>query len=142
MKNIVLDSNVAIALVIELPYSLFARQKVKEWHTKDVTIFVPRLWQYEVVSVMQKIIKLGNMKREDAQQNLDLIFTFDVKYIALGENEHNRVLYWAEQLNQNQAYDASYLALAERLHAEFWTADKRLYNRCQQLKLDWIYLIS
>lgn len=34
----------------------------------------------------------------------------------------------AEQLNRPAAYDAQYLALAERLGCDFWTADEKLFN--------------
>jgi len=34
----------------------------------------------------------------------------------------------AEEFNRPTAYDAQYLALAERLACEFWTADERLFN--------------
>ncbi len=34
----------------------------------------------------------------------------------------------AEAFNRPRAYDAQYLALAERLDCSFWTADERLFN--------------
>ena len=34
----------------------------------------------------------------------------------------------AAQFNLPRAYDAQYLALAERLNRDFWTADETLYN--------------
>ncbi len=34
----------------------------------------------------------------------------------------------ATRFNQPTAYDAQYLAAAERLECEFWTADQRLFN--------------
>ena len=34
---------------------------------------------------------------------------------------------WAERLNQTVAYDTQYLALAEQLGAEFWSADRRWF---------------
>jgi predicted nucleic acid-binding protein len=35
-------------------------------------------------------------------------------------------------LNRPTAYDAQYLALAERLACDFWTADERLFNAASQ----------
>ncbi len=35
------------------------------------------------------------------------------------------------------SYDAHYLALAEHLGCEFWTADKRLHNAVHE-KLPWV----
>ena len=34
----------------------------------------------------------------------------------------------ATQYNRPTAYDSQYLAVAERLNCEFWTADERLAN--------------
>lgn len=34
----------------------------------------------------------------------------------------------ARQFNLPAAYDAHYLALAERLEAELWTLDRKLFN--------------
>jgi predicted nucleic acid-binding protein len=37
----------------------------------------------------------------------------------------------AVRFNRPRAYDTQYLALAERLGCEFWTADQRLVNSTQ-----------
>ncbi len=37
----------------------------------------------------------------------------------------------AVRFNRPRAYDTQYMALAERLHCEFWTADERLVNSTQ-----------
>jgi predicted nucleic acid-binding protein len=49
---------------------------------------------------------------------------------------------WAARLGQGAAYDAFYLALAERLHAEFWTGDRRLYHRARQAGADFVKLLG
>lgn len=37
----------------------------------------------------------------------------------------------ATEYNRPTAYDAQYLALAERLACDFWTADERMFNAVQ-----------
>jgi predicted nucleic acid-binding protein len=44
------------------------------------------------------------------------------------EDSHRRSLALAAELDIASAYDAHYLALAEELDCELWTADSRLYN--------------
>jgi len=41
---------------------------------------------------------------------------------------HQRAWELARRYNRPQAYDSHYLALAEILGLELWTADERLYN--------------
>ena len=43
----------------------------------------------------------------------------------------------AVRFNRPRAYDTQYMALAERLHCEFWTADERLFNVVGK-ELNWI----
>jgi len=52
------------------------------------------------------------------------------------------VLEWAGRLNQSRAYDAFYMALAEELGAEFWTADQRLARAAQQAGVTWTHWIG
>ncbi|MFM5981301.1 MAG: type II toxin-antitoxin system VapC family toxin [Sphaerospermopsis kisseleviana] len=47
----------------------------------------------------------------------------------------------AKNLNLSAAYDAHYLALSQLLNAEFYTADKRLYNSVKS-SLNWVHFIS
>jgi predicted nucleic acid-binding protein len=46
---------------------------------------------------------------------------------------------WATRLHQKAAYDGFYLAAAEQLGAEFWTADKALANNAGQLGVSWVH---
>ena len=41
---------------------------------------------------------------------------------------HGRALELANRLNQGAVYDALYLALAENLSCDLWTADERFYH--------------
>ena len=43
----------------------------------------------------------------------------------------------AHEFNRPRAYDTAYLALAQLLGCELWTADERLYNAVQG-KLAWV----
>jgi predicted nucleic acid-binding protein len=47
----------------------------------------------------------------------------------------------AKTLKLSAAYDAHYLALSKLLNAEFYTADKRLYNSVKS-SFNWVHFIS
>lgn len=53
------------------------------------------------------------------------------------EGLHWRAWELARQFNRPQAYDSYYLALAEILDRELWTADERLYNVVKD-HLSWV----
>ena len=45
---------------------------------------------------------------------------------------------WATRLRQKGAYDGFYLAAAEQLGAELWTADQALVNNALQVGVSWV----
>jgi len=51
-------------------------------------------------------------------------------------------LRWAERLGQSKAYDAQYVALAEQMGAELWSADQRLVNALQAQEVSWAHWIG
>jgi len=59
-----------------------------------------------------------------------------------GESDlHWQALDLAERFSLPAAYDAHYLALAEWLGGEFWTADRRL-AQAVQTALPWVHLVE
>jgi predicted nucleic acid-binding protein len=46
------------------------------------------------------------------------------------------------RLKRASAYDSYYLALAQVLECDFWTADKRLFNALQGAHLGWVHWIE
>lgn len=138
----VIDANIVIALAIPLPYSAQAVQQMKLWQDDGTELFVPMLWGYEVVTVMRKVVVASVISAENAIKALDLIFALNIRQLPLTAKLYQETFNWAARLNHTQAYDAAYLALAEQLGADFWTADKRLANKAQQLKLTWVHHVS
>jgi len=61
-----------------------------------------------------------------------------MEYFACDISMSRAALTWAARLGQSKAYDGFYLALAERLGADLWTADERLLNRMRQLGVAWV----
>jgi predicted nucleic acid-binding protein len=46
---------------------------------------------------------------------------------------------WATRLRQKAAYDGFYLAAAEQLGAELWTADQALVSNALQVGASWVH---
>jgi predicted nucleic acid-binding protein len=54
---------------------------------------------------------------------------------------HQATLGWAERLGHSKTYDSAYLAVAEALQAEFWTADRRLEQSARRAGASWVHSI-
>ena len=82
---------------------------------------------FEVANALHRRVVRGDLAVEIAA---DLIQDLMSLGVALHETPHlhRRALELASQLKQGAVYDAHYLALAESLGCDFWTADQRLYH--------------
>jgi predicted nucleic acid-binding protein len=49
---------------------------------------------------------------------------------------------WSERLGQRRAYDGFYLAAADTLGGELWTADERLANSARRAGVGWVHWIG
>ena len=141
MSYWVVDASVAIKSVTELSqtlemfWNLVDREQVKPC--------APRLWVSETASGIRLMVFQKHLTPNDAEQALRDIHALRFEIMDEDEELSLRALEWAGKLGQSKAYDAFYLALAEKLVADFWTADERLANRCRKdLKLKWVHSIS
>jgi len=126
MAAVVVDANITIALLVNLPYSTAADKLFSTWWRQKTPLYAPSLWPVEITSSLRKAVTVGQVSEEDAIQALDHLERLDVQVIAPDTSLLQSSLTWARKLNDLVAYDAQYLALAESLAAEFWTADNRL----------------
>ncbi len=105
----------------------------------DQELVVPALWVYEVTSTLAKAVHFHQLSEEESKSVLHQAFTLDVKIIPPDEVQSSLALDWTLRLKRASAYDSFYLAIAEALEADFWTADQRLFNALKDLKLDWLH---
>jgi predicted nucleic acid-binding protein len=126
---VVIDANLALALVLPLPYMGRATALYDEWISLRIPLYVPMLWEYEVTSGVRKAVAQNAIAAADAQETLERVLRISVTRSAPDRELDVSALAWATRLSQIVAYDAQYLALAERLGAVFWTADRKLAIR-------------
>ncbi len=81
----------------------------------------------EVANVLHRRVVRGEL---NVQAAVSLLETLLASGVELRETPrlHTRALELADQLQQGAVYDAHYLALAESLDCQLWTADLRLYR--------------
>lgn len=139
---IVIDANIVLALMLPITYSELATEKFTNWKTIEIELHAPLLLQYEVTSVLRKTVVSGWITTEQAIQSVDSMMDLGIEFAPPSMELHKRALLWAERLGQSKSYDTQYLALAEFIHANLWTADKRLFNAARERALNWVHWIG
>lgn len=106
---------------------------------RGLKLCAPTLWIYELTSTFSKCERFGEITHSEAKAGLKLALTLNVELIQPTQVIIQRAYEWTRALNRAAAYDCFYLALAESLDCEFWTADKRLVNATN---VAWVKLIA
>ncbi|MDQ5824335.1 MAG: type II toxin-antitoxin system VapC family toxin [Chloroflexota bacterium] len=113
-----------------------------KWHSEGRRLVAPMIWLGEATSTIRRAVYLKRISEHKGPEAISKIFALDIETIPADESLCKAALGWATRLQQVRAYDAFYLALAERLQTEFWTADKRLANAAQQLGVNRVHWIG
>ena len=138
----VVDANLIAALVLPLPYSDQATQRVMAWKRAGVELFAPVLLEYEIAAILRRAVVAQWLTTDLAVEAIGEILALNICCLAPTADLHERALGWAERLGQSKAYDAHYLALADQEGLELWTADRRVANGSQQAGAHWVHWIG
>ena len=110
------------------------------WTAEGRSLVAPRLLLYEVTNALYRYRRLG--QRSPLSVRLSLQAALDLPIRFHDEPDlHAEAIAWADRFSLSAAYDAHCLALADKLAAEFWTADRRLANAVPPA-LPWVHLID
>lgn len=110
-----------LALVLDEAHTAKVTNLVDRWVADGVELHAPVLAKYEVASAMARKRARGELSREETDEGLAILEELDVTFDSKPETA--RAVEIAVELERHSAYDAAYLALAERLEAEVWTLD-------------------
>ena len=139
---ILIDSSIALRWLLPDPLSQTCWKLFSQIVETDKQITAPALWMYEMTSGLTKAVHFNILNPEDAQRGLLKVAELGVRIISPDEDQNRRAFDWTLRLNRVSAYDSYYLALAEILNCEFWTADNRLYKSGRDQGLEWIHHIK
>jgi predicted nucleic acid-binding protein len=138
----VIDSNLIAAIVLPLPYSDQATQKIIAWKRGGAELLAPVLLEYEIAAILRKAVVARWLTTDLAVEAIGKVLALNVRCLTPTANLHERALRWADRLGHSKTYDAQYLALAEQEGIELWTADRRLANGAQQVGAHWVHWIG
>ncbi len=103
-------------------------------------LIAPALLRYEVANVLRLQQRAGKITDEMAFDGLSRVLSLPIE-IHGDVHLHVRALALASDHGLPAAYDAHYLALAERFGTPFWTCDARLAKAVGD-RLPWVHLVS
>jgi len=141
-NSVVVDANITAGAVIPIDGLEGAKILFDRWAEAGRPLFAPAWWLSEVVSVIRQYVYLQKLSPARAHDAIDDILSLEVEAISLDFDLYHHALDWAEKMNHSKVYDALYLALAESLGAEFWTADRRLVESARLAGASWVHWIG
>ena len=133
--SLVVDATCAVLLVVPGPDQARYEELFGAWNRAGYDLYAPGLWIYEVTSALCKGVRFGGLTAAEADGCLTQALNLGVQLVAPDQEQVRAAFAWTAQLQRAAAYDSFYLALAESLGCELWTADRRL---CNAVDLPWV----
>ena len=138
MNKLVVDASLALKWVLAEDDSAAAIALLNEWTNEGVKVIAPALFVYEVTNTFYQHVRNSRLTYDEAKQALTDLFSVGVLLnFTLYKEISKQAMEYARQFALAATYDAHYLALAQREHCEYWTADTRLWNNVKG-KLSWV----
>jgi predicted nucleic acid-binding protein len=133
------DANLVVRTVTGASGTIIA-ELWRRWHDNAYHIVAPTLIRFEIANALHRLHRVGELSATDCTDALRAALAFPIELHA-DDDLHVRAVELAAAHNLAAAYDAHYLALAERLGIDCWTADERLYNSVRH-RLSWVHFVS
>lgn len=134
-KSLVVDASLAIRLILPDPRRDVLRARMEQWLLEGYELVAPDLWLYEMTTALCNAAFFGLITAEEAEDSLPLVSELAIQLVPADAAQVHLAFAWTRKLNRAAAYDSFYLALAESLSCEIWTADQRL---CNAVDLPWV----
>jgi len=132
--SVVVDASIIVALLTNHRAHDAAERAIEQWSSADEVLHAPELLNYEVASALTRLIDNEKVPANVAGRIWARVTALGITYHHLGE-DGPRTIEIALRLGRRSAYDAAYIALAERLSAELWAFDGPLVRNATGLGL-------
>ena len=125
--QVCLDASIIIKLFLPEADSDKAARLIELLQGQRLEFVAPSLLTYEVISAFHKNVAENYLTPEQGHSALAL-FAGRRFSLFLPDALHELAWELADRCGQVVLYDAYYLALAETLDCDYWTADQRFYT--------------
>ena len=122
---LVVDASIVVKWLIKEEHTPEALSALESWKNNGVRVSAPYFMLAEVTNALHRRVRRAELSMDTAFGMLDYLKSLGIELYET-EGLHHRALELASQLNQGAVYDSHYLALAESLGCDIWTADQRL----------------
>ena len=139
-KLLVLDASVALKAILPNPLQGHCQAFVKTFSENQPV--APALWAHETTSAISKTVHFGQITEAEGRQALEQLATLGVQLFTPNLEQNQAAFDLTMRLKRAAAYDSYYLALAQSLDCDFWTADSRLFNALKDERLKWLHWIE
>lgn len=121
-RSIVIDSSVALALILGEPEAPAVDRAIGSWTRDDWSVLVPSQFWLEVLN------RLGRESGSTGELMIAAVHRLDSLGVETVESGRPVLLHAIDRMERHRltAYDAIYLALAESLDADVATFDRQL----------------
>ena len=124
---VVVDASLAVKWLVREVHSDKAYALAHSWAREEVYPMAPYLMPVEVANALYKRVMRKEISLQEASSLLDGLLSTRIE-LREPAGVHVKAMELAAELKQDAVYDAHYLALAEALNCELWTADERFYR--------------
>lgn len=135
----VIDASVALKLVLPNPIQEECKALIGRLVTEGTELVAPSLWAYETTSALCKAVLFGQLTPDESHLTLTQLMALRIRLVPPDDSQSRLALDWTLRLHRGSAYDSYYLALADALQCNLWTADQRLLNA---VDLPWLCRVS
>jgi predicted nucleic acid-binding protein len=129
------DASFIVRTILPGPRSDSFRSQMELWLEDGCMLHAPTMWVYETTTALCKAVFFGLLTDGDTEESLSLLQDLAIELVPPDAEQACLAFGWTRRLNRVAAYNSFYLAVAESLGCELWTADQRLSNA---VDLPWV----
>jgi len=134
--RIVVDASLAVRAVLPpRPGEADALAAFVDWHRRGVRLLAPDLLFIEATSAVRRSVASQAISEEAGETAVADLFSLGIESVSTDRGLCRRALSLAAELGQARAYDALYMAVAERESAALYSLDEKLIGRAAQVGL-------